>query len=221
MGYVRIDEGDLMSAQARSFAAVLFRKQASKSRKNLATNESKDLFFTLSNEAKVAIRQQLLQCLATEQLSHVRNKIGDAIAEIARQYTDNGTYGGLVAFALGMEADNVKTKPGPNYSPPSSKLASLQILACENVLSGSLLPPRASSRSSMRVLCRRFSRKASRTVVWMYVFTTEGGIFRVDTLHRSSLRQSKPSQRSSTRSRKRHNRSTMALYRRYSTYCRR
>lgn len=82
---------NLMTIQARSFAAVLFRKQASKSRKNPVTNESKDLFFSLSNEAKVAIRQQILRGLATEQVSHVRNKIGDAVAEVARQYTDNGT----------------------------------------------------------------------------------------------------------------------------------
>lgn len=87
---VRTFVANLMTIQARSFAAVLFRKQASKSRKNPVTNESKDLFFSLSNEAKVAIRQQILRGLATEQVSHVRNKIGDAVAEVARQYTDNG-----------------------------------------------------------------------------------------------------------------------------------
>lgn len=68
---------------------MLFRRLASKSKKT-ATGESKELFLTLSNEAKLAIRSKLLECLAAEQISHVRNKIGDAVAEIARQYTDNG-----------------------------------------------------------------------------------------------------------------------------------
>lgn len=70
---------------------MLFRRQASKTRKT-ATGESKELFLTLSEDAKVAIRTKLLQGLATEQINHVRNKIGDAIAEVAREYTDNGMY---------------------------------------------------------------------------------------------------------------------------------
>ncbi|KAK5104604.1 importin subunit beta-3 [Lithohypha guttulata] len=74
----------------RSSAAVIFRRVASKARKDPTTGENKELFLTLSNDAKVPIRTGLLQCLASEQISHVRNKIGDAIAEIARQYTDNG-----------------------------------------------------------------------------------------------------------------------------------
>ena len=39
---------------------------------------------------KVAIRQKLLECLEGERLPDVRHKIGDAVAEIARQYSDNG-----------------------------------------------------------------------------------------------------------------------------------
>ena len=39
---------------------------------------------------KVAIRQKLLECLQGERLPDVRHKIGDAVAEIARQYSDNG-----------------------------------------------------------------------------------------------------------------------------------
>lgn len=77
--------------QTRSFAAVLFRKQASKTRKSPATGENKELFLTLSDEAKLAIRTKLLECLARELVNSVRNKIGDAIAEIARQYVDAGT----------------------------------------------------------------------------------------------------------------------------------
>jgi hypothetical protein len=117
---------------------VLFRKQASKSRKNPVTNESKDLFFSLSNEAKVAIRQQILQCLATEQVSHVRNKIGDAIAEIARQYTDNGALGGLLAPSIDAHADYNKTRLGLNYWRHSSKPVNPQIPVCASVLSGYL-----------------------------------------------------------------------------------
>ena len=68
---------------------MLFRRQASKSKKSSA-GESKELFLTLSTDARMAIRSKLLECLAGEQINHVRNKISDAIAEIARQYTDNG-----------------------------------------------------------------------------------------------------------------------------------
>lgn len=74
----------------RASAAVIFRRVASKARKDPASNDSKELFLTLPNDAKIPIRSGLLQCLATEQVPHVRNKVGDAIAEIARQYTDNG-----------------------------------------------------------------------------------------------------------------------------------
>ena len=40
---------------------------------------------------KVAIRQKLLECLQSERLPIVRHKIGDAVAEVARQYSDNST----------------------------------------------------------------------------------------------------------------------------------
>ena len=42
--------------------------------------------------ARNAIREKLLQCLNGEGLQNVRNKIGDAVAEVARQYTDEGQY---------------------------------------------------------------------------------------------------------------------------------
>jgi importin-5 len=66
----------------------MFRRQASKTKK-LPDNQSSELFLTLNGDARSAIRSKLLECLATEQINHVRNKIGDAVAEIARQYTDN------------------------------------------------------------------------------------------------------------------------------------
>ncbi|KAL9107145.1 MAG: hypothetical protein Q9227_007925 [Pyrenula ochraceoflavens] len=76
-------------AAARSFAAVLFRRISNRQQKDTASAESKELFLSLPPEPKVAIRTKLLQCLASEQGATVRNKIGDAVAEIARQYTDN------------------------------------------------------------------------------------------------------------------------------------
>ena len=45
---------------------------------------------TLQQQQKIAIRSKLLQCLQSESLPHVRNKVGDAVAEIARQYSDDG-----------------------------------------------------------------------------------------------------------------------------------
>lgn len=58
-------------------------------RKPPGSDESKELFLTLQDAQKVAIRQKLLQCLQNEGLPHVRHKVGDAVAEIARQYTDD------------------------------------------------------------------------------------------------------------------------------------
>jgi hypothetical protein len=45
---------------------------------------------TLQQGEKEAIRAKLLACLQSESLPFVRNKIGDAVAELARQYTDEG-----------------------------------------------------------------------------------------------------------------------------------
>lgn len=82
----------LISSQARSFAAVLFRRVATKTRKVPGSEESKDLFTTLSQPHKEAIRQKSLDCLQNETLPHVRHKIGDAVAELARQLSDEGQY---------------------------------------------------------------------------------------------------------------------------------
>ena len=63
---------------------------SSKSRKLAGGTQSKELFLTLQQGQKDVIRQKLLQGLQNESLPHVRNKIGDAVAEIARQYADDG-----------------------------------------------------------------------------------------------------------------------------------
>ncbi|KAF4308679.1 importin subunit beta-3 [Botryosphaeria dothidea] len=75
----------------RSFASVLFRRIATRSRKDPTTDQTKELFLTLPQPQRNAIREKLLQCLEGEQNTQVRNKVGDAIAEIARQYTEEGT----------------------------------------------------------------------------------------------------------------------------------
>lgn len=77
--------------QTRSFAAVLFRRIAIRTRKD-AAGVTREIFQMLQPAQKEAIRTKLLECLGSESLSHVRNKIGDAVAEIARQYTEDSTY---------------------------------------------------------------------------------------------------------------------------------
>ena len=64
---------------------------STKTRKTPGTEESKELFMLLQQPQKVAIRQKLLECLQSENLPFVRHKIGDAVAEVARQYSDDGT----------------------------------------------------------------------------------------------------------------------------------
>ncbi|KAJ6044488.1 hypothetical protein N7499_006989 [Penicillium canescens] len=74
----------------RAFSAVLFRRIATKARKDPASGDTKEVFSSLPNEQRVAIRERLVACLTSESVTDVRKKIGDALAEVARQYTDNG-----------------------------------------------------------------------------------------------------------------------------------
>lgn len=60
-----------------------------KTRKIQGTDESKELFLSLPQGQKNAIRQKLLDCLQNEAETQVRHKISDAVAEIGRQYSDN------------------------------------------------------------------------------------------------------------------------------------
>ncbi|KAF2443953.1 importin subunit beta-3 [Karstenula rhodostoma CBS 690.94] len=73
----------------RTFAAVIFRRQSSKPRKT-ASGQTVDAFLTLNQPEREAIRARMLQCLGKEQDTSVRSKIGDAVAELARQHTDEG-----------------------------------------------------------------------------------------------------------------------------------
>jgi hypothetical protein len=74
--------------QTRSFAAVIFRRIASKTRKT-PSGDNIELFLSIPQEHAFAIRQKLLEALGAETTSTVRNKIGDAVAEVAREYSDN------------------------------------------------------------------------------------------------------------------------------------
>ncbi|KAK4983443.1 importin subunit beta-3 [Elasticomyces elasticus] len=74
---------------ARSHAAVIFRRMATKTQKDPLTNQHKELFAILPEPQRNAIRAKLLESLSGETVASVRNKIGDAIAEVARQYTDD------------------------------------------------------------------------------------------------------------------------------------
>lgn len=74
----------------RTFAGILFRRISSKTRKDPNSSETAELFLSLPQQQKIAIQEKLLQALQSETLSNVRHKIGDAVAEIARQYSDEG-----------------------------------------------------------------------------------------------------------------------------------
>lgn len=79
----------LTMLQTRAFAALLFRRISSKARK-LDNGQTVDLFLAISKDQAAVIRQKLLETLGAETNRAVRNKIGDAVAEIARQYSENG-----------------------------------------------------------------------------------------------------------------------------------
>lgn len=72
----------------RSYAAVIFRRIASKTRKD-AYAQNVEIFISLDKEQGTAIRTKLLEALVTETEKNVRNKISDAVAELARQYSDS------------------------------------------------------------------------------------------------------------------------------------
>ncbi|KAF8250201.1 ARM repeat-containing protein [Wilcoxina mikolae CBS 423.85] len=77
------DGGD---ANARSFSAVLFRRLAAKTQTK--KEEPQELYIECAPSMKAYIRNTLLQAFAHESDNHTRNKIGDAIAEVARQLSD-------------------------------------------------------------------------------------------------------------------------------------
>lgn len=74
----------------RAFSAVLFRRIATRSKKDEA-GAVKETFIVLSPAHREAIKGKLLEALQSVDNREVRNKIGDAVAEVARIYTDEGT----------------------------------------------------------------------------------------------------------------------------------
>jgi hypothetical protein len=88
---------DFLDWQTRAFAAVLFRRISSKTRRDPESTDlqpiTKDLFMTLAPPQRAAIREKLLLALTNEGTATVRNKTSDAVAEIARQYVEEGTFG--------------------------------------------------------------------------------------------------------------------------------
>ncbi|KAF4591475.1 importin beta-3 subunit [Ophiocordyceps camponoti-floridani] len=87
MGLVEQIQGAEDNA-TRSFAAVIFRRISSKTRK-IESGDNVDMFYSTPRNQAAVIRQKLLETLATEEDRAVRNKISDAVAEVARQYADN------------------------------------------------------------------------------------------------------------------------------------
>ena len=67
---------------------MLFRRISTRTAKDPATNENKETFLHLNHEQRTEIRSRLLQSHAGEQKVSVRKKFADAVAEVARQYTD-------------------------------------------------------------------------------------------------------------------------------------
>jgi hypothetical protein len=76
------------ASQGRSFSAVLFRRLASKSQTR--KDEPQELYIGCSPSVKTYIRSTLLQGFAQETDNTARKKIGDAVAEVARQLADAG-----------------------------------------------------------------------------------------------------------------------------------
>ena len=66
---------------------MIFRRIASKARK-LPNDSTVETFLSLETTQGYVIRQKLLEALGSETVNAVRNKIGDAVAEIAREYSD-------------------------------------------------------------------------------------------------------------------------------------
>ncbi|KAK8076185.1 armadillo-type protein [Apiospora phragmitis] len=97
----------------RSFASVIFRRIASKTRKN-EKGDTVEMFVSLSSVHADAIRQKLLEALTNETERNVRNKISDAVADVARQYSENNDnwpqiLGGLFELSMAPDAGKRET----------------------------------------------------------------------------------------------------------------
>lgn len=109
--------------QIRSFAAVIFRRIASKTRKN-DQGQVVDVFISLAKEQALVVRQKLLETLVNETDKQVRNKISDSVAEVGRQYSDASTClppsRRVCVLPMGFAKQKVQTNHGLSCSPCSS-----------------------------------------------------------------------------------------------------
>lgn len=109
MGLVEQIQAPNSDSAIRRFAALIFRRIATKTKK-IPNGEMVDLFLGLESESALIIRQKLLETLAQEQDTSVRNKISDAVAEVARQYSDSIGKGWPellgALFQLSMDGDS-------------------------------------------------------------------------------------------------------------------
>lgn len=91
-------EGLVEQAQAaadvttRSFAAVLFRRMATKSKKLPDSETTQELYTLVNPQTKNEIQKKLLECLSNEKDNATRNKVGDAVAEVARLHHAEGSF---------------------------------------------------------------------------------------------------------------------------------
>jgi hypothetical protein len=81
------------------------------------------MFISLSTDQAHIIRQKLLETLAAEADRGVRNKISDAVAEIARQYSENGMEVFFVMLRDLAHSHMIQARLGPTYSRCSSNSA--------------------------------------------------------------------------------------------------
>lgn len=129
------------------------------------------MFFSLSDEQATVIRQKLLETLASESDRSVRNKISYAVAEIARQYIDNGALPICLPLANpGPQADPyaLQKANGQSSLVPSSSSAKPQNLRSVRSLSVYSQLPRASSKNNMKSLSFKPSRRDSKTTPFRY-----------------------------------------------------
>lgn len=132
---------------------MLFRRIATKTRKDPVTNEAKELFSTLTGEQRLVIRQKLVTCLTTESVADVRRKVGDSVAEIARQYTDNGMRLWLSSLGETVLISLLQAINGRSSSVFCSRPVSPPMRACARPPTASSRLPPGSSRRTTRMPC--------------------------------------------------------------------
>ena len=142
---------------------------STKTRKVPNKTEPTELFMTLQDPQKVLIREKLLQCMQTETIGHVRNKIGDAVAEIARQYSDDGQYQYVSLSALTLKQHLVQDSRGVTYSAHCFRRANLPTMLSEREPFGYLRPRLELSKSRTRRQFRAHSSRVSRITASVFV----------------------------------------------------